>query len=164
MNCAVFPGSFDPFTIGHQQIAMRALAVCDKLIIAIGNNDAKKAMFTPEERQQRIAQIFANEKRIETAIYKGLTIDFCQQAGAKLIVRGLRSVADCAQEILIAQANQAMNSSIETVFFLAQPAVSGISSTVVRDVIANGGNAAVFLPNNEQRQKEQRYGMESQRG
>jgi pantetheine-phosphate adenylyltransferase len=152
MNCAVFPGSFDPFTIGHQQIAMRALAVCDKLIIAIGNNDAKKAMFTPEERQQRIAQIFAHEKRIETAIYKGLTIDFCKQAGAKLIIRGLRSMTDCEQEILIAQANQAMNSSIETVFFLAQPAVSGISSTVVRDVIANGGNAAAFLPkavNNE---------------
>jgi pantetheine-phosphate adenylyltransferase len=143
---AVFPGSFDPFTIGHQHIAQRALLVCDKLIIAIGNNIHKKPMFDASERRRMIADVFAHEKRIETMIYSGLTIDFCRQAGAKIIVRGIRSAADCHQEILIAHANQQIDPSIETIFLLALPCDAAISSTAVREVLTNNGNAEKFLP------------------
>jgi pantetheine-phosphate adenylyltransferase len=143
---AVFPGTFDPFTLGHQHIAERALFLCDKLIIAIGNNHLKKQMFDVNERKKCITTFFIHEKRIETAVYNGLTIDFCRQVGAKIIVRGIRSLADCHQEILIAHANQQIDHSIETIFLLAMPSDTAISSTAVREVLANNGNAEPFLP------------------
>ncbi|GHT13562.1 phosphopantetheine adenylyltransferase [Bacteroidia bacterium] len=146
-SIAVFPGSFDPFTIGHQHIATRALSMFGEVVIAIGNNVDKQAMFTPQERKAGIEAIFVHEPRIKVSIYSGLTIDFCQSVGAKFIVRGLRSPADFEHEMHIAQANQMMDSGIETVFLLAHPSDSGVSSTLVRDVLANGGKALPFLPN-----------------
>jgi pantetheine-phosphate adenylyltransferase len=143
---AVFPGSFDPFTLGHQRIAERALLLCDKLVIAVGCNMYKKGMFAPEERKRRIDEVFAGENRIETAIYTGLTIDFCKHIGAKIIIRGIRNIADCHSEILIAQANRQIDNSIETIFLLAHPADSAISSSIIREVITNGGDAATLLP------------------
>jgi pantetheine-phosphate adenylyltransferase len=146
MKTAVFPGSFNPFTRGHQHIVERASALFDRIIIAIGHNMNKNNSSAPEERQQQIAQLYANDAGVEVAAYEGLTIDFCKQIGAKFIIRGLRSVADFEQEIYVAQANQMLSKDIETVFLLAQPPYQTLSSTIVREVLKHGGDAKNFLP------------------
>ena len=143
---AVFPGSFDPITIGHESIIKRALPLFDKIIVAIGVNSTKEGFFPTEKRKQWIEKIFAGEKKIEVKTYKGLTIDFCKQEKANYILRGLRTSADFEFERVIAQMNHAMNDGIETVFILSTPELSAINSTVIRDIIRNGGNATQFLP------------------
>ena len=118
---AVFPGSFDPITIGHESIIKRALPLFDKIIVAIGVNSTKEGFFPTEKRKQWIEKIFAGEKKIEVKTYKGLTIDFCKQEKANYILRGLRTSADFEFERVIAQMNHAMNDGIETVFILSTP-------------------------------------------
>ena len=143
---AVFPGSFDPFTIGHESIVKRALLMFDKIIIAIGYNTNKKGFFPLERRINWIKQIFANDQKVSVDKYEGLTIDFCKKVNADYILRGLRTAADFEYERAIAQMNKAMFTKIETVFLLTTPELTAITSSIVRDIIRHGGDASLFLP------------------
>lgn len=143
---AVFPGSFDPITLGHESIVRRALPLFDEIIIAIGENSNKKNQFDVETRSQWINKVFEGEKKISVKQYKGLTVDFCKSQNASFILRGLRTSADFEFERVIAQMNKAMFSDIETIFILSQPEYSAIASSVVRDILRNGGDAAQFVP------------------
>ena len=143
---AVFPGSFDPITIGHESIVRRALPLFDAIIIAVGINATKQSHFDLETRKQWIKKVFKGEKNIEVKDYKGLTIDFCKQEGADYILRGLRTSADFEFERVIAQMNRAMQEKIETIFILSNPELSAITSTIIRDIIRNGGDASKFVP------------------
>ena len=146
MKIAVFPGSFDPITIGHQNIIERALPLFDKIIVAIGVNSSKKYHFTLEQRTQFIELTFNNNPKIEVATYKGLTIDFCKSVNANYILRGIRNSSDYLYENSIAQMNKAMAENIETIYLSTIPALSAINSTIVRDIIINNGNASQFVP------------------
>lgn len=143
---AVFPGSFDPLTLGHESIIQRALPLFDKIIIAIGVNSTKENYFPPKKRKQWIEKVFKGEKKVEVKTYKGLTVNFCKSVSANYILRGLRTSADFEFERVIAQMNRAMNENIETVFILSTPELSAITSTVVRDIIRNNGDASPFVP------------------
>ena len=143
---AVFPGSFDPFTIGHESIVKRALLMFDKIIIAIGYNANKKGFFPLDRRINWIKQIFANNRKVSVDKYEGLTIDFCKKVNADYILRGLRTAADFEYERAIAQMNKAMYPEIETVFLLTTPELTAITSSIVRDIIRNGGDASMFVP------------------
>jgi len=143
---AVFPGSFDPITIGHESIIYKALPLFDELIIAIGINAEKKYFFSLEKRILFLEQLFKKEPKIKIKTYKGLTVDFCEQQNAKYIVRGLRTAADFEFERSIAQMNKAMNNSVETVFFISNPEFSAITSTIVREIIRYDGDVKKFIP------------------
>ncbi len=145
MRRAVFPGSFDPITLGHYDIIERALTLFDEIIIAIGINADKKYMFSLEERTDFIKDAFKNESKIRVMTYKGLTVNFCQQQNANFILRGLRNPADFEFEKAIAHTNRKM-SEIETVFLLTSSGKSYISSSIVRDVIRNGGDVSGLVP------------------
>jgi len=142
----LFPGSFDPITLGHVNIINRALGLFDKLVIGIGSNSSKQAMFSLEQRQNWIAEVFKNEPKIEVAAYEGLTIDFCRKINAHYILRGIRFVSDFEYERAIADMNHSLAPEIESIFLTSAAAHSSISSTLVRDVIRNGGDAKQFLP------------------
>lgn len=143
---AVFPGSFDPFTLGHKNIVQRALPMFDQIIIAIGSNSNKKYMFTQEQRIQWIKDVFKDEPKITVEIFEGLTVSFCKKHNAHFIVRGLRSYTDFDYEFAIAQMNKKVAPEIETVFLLTDPEFSAVSSSIVRDLIRNNGNVEQFLP------------------
>ncbi len=145
-SLAVFPGSFDPFSSGHFDIANRALNLFDSVIIAIGVNQDKRGMQTPAERKACIEKLFAGEPRVSVEVYEGLTVDFCRRVGATHIVRGVRNVSDFELEYNVAQANKAMLPEVDTVLLPATPGLSFVSSTIIRDVLRNGGSAAEFLP------------------
>jgi pantetheine-phosphate adenylyltransferase len=145
MRRAVFPGSFDPITLGHYDIIERSLTLFDEVILAIGVNSEKKYMFSLEERKQFIEEAFKNEPKIKVMTYKGLTIDFCKQQNAEFILRGLRNPGDFEFEKAIAHTNRKM-SDIETVFLLTSSGKSYISSSIVRDVIRNGGDVSELVP------------------
>ena len=143
---AIFPGSFDPITKGHENILRRALPLFDEIIIAIGKNSSKQSYFTLEQREKWIRQVFANEPNVKIETYTGLTINFCKKMNAKFILRGLRTSADFEFEKSIAQNNNIMAPDIETVFILPIPELSAINSTIVRDIVRNGGDASPFVP------------------
>jgi len=143
---ALFPGSFDPFTIGHESVVMRALPLFDKIIVAVGYNSAKSGFFPLEKRIKWIEEIFKSEKKIEVQSYEDLTANFCKKVGARYILRGLRTAADFEYERAIAQMNKMLDYDIETVFLLTKPEHSPISSTIVREVIRYGGDASQFVP------------------
>lgn len=143
---AVFPGSFDPFTLGHESIVRRALDLFDEVIVAVGKNSTKANMFSIEQRSAWIEEVFKVEPRVKVEWYEGLTIAYCKSKNARYILRGLRTSADFGFERGIAQVNKAMDTSIETIFILALPEHSAISSTIIRDIIKNGGNVAQFVP------------------
>jgi pantetheine-phosphate adenylyltransferase len=143
---AVFPGSFDPVTKGHESIVLRALPMFDKVIVALGSNTTKSYMFPHEKRKQWIEQTFTSHKNIEVVEYTSLTIDLCKKFGAQYILRGLRSAADFEYESNIAKMNRMMEPTIETVFMLTLPEYSGIHSTIVREIVKNGGNVSPFIP------------------
>ncbi|MCW5517735.1 pantetheine-phosphate adenylyltransferase [Muriicola sp. Z0-33] len=145
MRRAIFPGSFDPITLGHYDIIKRGISLFDELIIAIGINADKKYMFSLEERQKFIQQAFKDEPKIKVLTYEGLTIDFCKKMEAGYILRGLRNPADFEFEKAIAHTNRKL-SEIETVFLLTSSGKSFISSSIVRDVIRNGGDYSVLVP------------------
>jgi len=145
MKRAIFPGSFDPITLGHVDIINRALPLFDEIIIAVGKNADKTYMFSLEERIQFIKENYTNEPKIKVETYEGLTIDFCQKKDADFILRGLRNPADFEFEKAIAQTNRKL-SKIETVFLLTSADTSFISSSIVRDVLRNGGDISVFVP------------------
>jgi pantetheine-phosphate adenylyltransferase len=143
---AVFPGSFDPFTIGHEGIIRRALGIFDEIIIAVGANALKKSYYSVETREKMISAVFRDEPRIRVDHYEGLTVDYCKKNGAGYILRGLRTAADFEFERAIAQVNKAMISDIESVFLLTIPEHTPINSTIVRDIIRSGGDASKFVP------------------
>ena len=143
---AVFPGSFDPITIGHTDIIHRALALFDKVYVAIGHNTNKQYLFTLDQRLAWLQIVFAGEGRIVVAHYEGLTVDFCRQHQIGCIVRGLRSGIDFEYERTIAQLNHDLGQGIESVFLAARPEFSHISSTIVREILRHKGDARRFLP------------------
>lgn len=145
MRKAIFPGSFDPITLGHQDIINRALPLFDEIVIAIGVNADKKYMFSLEERKRFIEETFKNEPKISVITYEGLTIDLCHKINANFILRGLRNPADFEFEKAIAHTNRRL-SKIETVFLLTAAKTSYISSSIVRDVIRNHGEYELFVP------------------
>jgi pantetheine-phosphate adenylyltransferase len=143
---AVFPGSFDPFTVGHEAIVRRALSIFDEIIIAVGANVEKKSFFPLNSRKEMISRTFRQEPRVKVDHYIGLTVDFCTANGAGYLLRGLRTAADFEFERAIGQVNKSMAPEIETVFLLTAPEHSFINSTIVRDVLKNGGDASGFVP------------------
>ena len=145
MRKAIFPGSFDPITLGHQDIINRALPLFDEIVIAIGVNADKKYMFSLEERKRFIKETFQNEPKISVITYEGLTIDLCHKINANFILRGLRNPADFEFEKAIAHTNRRL-SKIETVFLLTAAKTSYISSSIVRDVIRNHGEYQLLVP------------------
>ena len=145
MKKAVFPGSFDPITLGHVDLIYRGLEIFDEIIIAIGVNADKKQLFSLEDKIQQIKNTFINEQKIKVASYKGLTIDFCKSVNSKYILRGLRNSSDFNYEQSIAQTNSSL-SSIESVFLISSPQLAHISSTIVRDIIRNEGDCKNLVP------------------
>ncbi len=145
MKTAVFPGSFDPITLGHYDIIKRGISLFDKIYVAIGVNADKKYMFSLEDRMLFIKEAFKDEPKIEVITYKGLTIDLCRKVGADFILRGLRNPADFEFEKAIAHTNREL-SKIETVFLLTAARTSYISSSIVRDVLRNGGDYTILVP------------------
>jgi pantetheine-phosphate adenylyltransferase len=145
MKRVVFPGSFDPLTLGHTDIINRAIPLFDEIIIAIGSNAEKKYMFTLEQRKKFIESTFANHPKIKIDNYQGLTIDYCKKVNSDYILRGLRNPADFEFEKAIAQTNRKL-SQIETVFLLTSADSSYISSSIVRDIIRNNGDVTLLVP------------------
>lgn len=143
---ALFPGTFDPITIGHMDIIQRALPLFDKLIIGIGRNVNKTAMFSEEQRFRWIQEIFAGNDSVGVVLYEGLTVECCKRVGANFILRGIRYVNDFEYEKAIADMNRSLDNNIETVFLTCLPQYTSVASTLVRDVIRNGGDARQFLP------------------
>ena len=143
---AIFPGSFSPFTVGHQSVVDRTLPLFDKIIISIGINSEKNQYFSIEERLQWIKDVYANNAKIEVKFYEGLTVDFCKKEDAKYILRGLRDSHDFKFEKGIAQMNKDLNKEVETIFIITPSEISHISSSIIRDIIKNGGDVSKFIP------------------
>jgi pantetheine-phosphate adenylyltransferase len=142
----LFPGTFDPVTLGHIDIINRALPLFDKVVVGIGINAAKNPMFTADQRKLWFEEIYKDEPKLSVETYDGLTIKFCQSIGAKFILRGIRYVSDFEYEKTIADANRTMDPNIETIFLTGEPKYTSVASTIVRDILRNGGNASPFLP------------------
>jgi pantetheine-phosphate adenylyltransferase len=142
----LFPGTFDPVTLGHVDIINRALPLFDKIYVGIGINTSKSPMFTAEQRMKWVADIYANEPRVESVVYEGLTVNYCKTIHANFILRGIRYVSDFEYEKTIADANRTLDNKIETVFLTGEPKYTSVASTIVRDIIRNGGDASPFLP------------------
>ena len=143
---AVFPGSFSPFTLGHKSVVDTALPLFEKIIIAIGTNDQKKSEFSLEKRKKWIKSVYIDNPKVEVSSYDGLTVDYCDHIKSKYIIRGLRNSKDFEYEKQIAITNNKINNNIETIFILTSDNVTHISSTIIRDIIKNGGDASQFLP------------------
>jgi len=146
MKIAVFPGSFDPITIGHVDLINRAIPFFDKIVVAIGENSKKKYLFETEQRIEWLNQVFGEDETVEVGHYRGLTVDYCREIGAKYLIRGLRNASDFDYEKTISQLNHIIGDQIETVFFISRPEYSHISSTIVREIIKGGADATPFLP------------------
>ncbi len=143
---AVFPGSFDPITRGHESIVLRALSLFDEIILAVGQNSEKKYFFPLDKRIEYIKKVFHAYPGITVESYQGLTVEFCRQKGALYIVRGLRTSADFEFERSIGQINKQIHPGIETVFLLATPEFTALNSSIVRDIIRNNGDPSPFIP------------------
>jgi pantetheine-phosphate adenylyltransferase len=142
----LFPGTFDPVTLGHIDIINRSLPLFDKVVVGIGINASKNPMFTADQRKLWFEDIYKDQPKVEVATYDGLTVKFCQAIGANFILRGIRYVSDFEYEKTIADANRTMDRSIETIFLTGEPKYTSVASTIVRDIIRNGGDASPFLP------------------
>ena len=142
----LFPGTFDPVTLGHIDIIDRSLPIFDKVVVGIGINAAKNPMFSAEQRKIWFEEIYKNEPKVEVSIYDGLTVKFCQSINAHFILRGIRYVSDFEYEKTIADANRTMDRHIETLFLTGEPKFTSVASTIVRDILRNGGDASPFLP------------------
>ncbi|HRY32912.1 MAG TPA: pantetheine-phosphate adenylyltransferase [Bacteroidales bacterium] len=143
---AVFPGTFDPVTRGHEAIVRKALLLFDQVVVAIGENSTKSAAFPLEKRLQWLKQVFSDSPAVQVETYAGLTVDYCLARGASFIIRGLRSALDFEYEKHIGLTNRILQPSVETVFFLAAPEHIAINATLVREIIRNGGDASLFIP------------------
>ncbi|MBE0637922.1 MAG: pantetheine-phosphate adenylyltransferase [Bacteroidales bacterium] len=146
IKIAVFPGSFDPITKGHEDIIRRAVPLFDKIIVAIGQNQDKKVYFPIHKRLEFLKTVFKDYPSIVVEEYSGLTVDYCKQVGAQYILRGLRTSADFEFERSIAQVNKQLHPEIETIFLLTLPEYTALNSSVVRDILRHGGNPEQFIP------------------
>ncbi len=146
MKTAIFAGSFDPITRGHEDIVLQAMPLFDEIIIAIGVNIDKKYAFPLEKRIKWIENTFVDYPKVKVVSYQGLTVDFCKKMNANFIIRGLRNTTDFEYESVIAEANKKLNPEVETIFFLSNPNLRCVSSSVVRDIIKNGGDITSFIP------------------
>jgi len=142
---AIFPGSFDPFTVGHENVVLRSLDLFDEIVIAIGYNSNKHDFFPIEKRIEWIEKVFEGHPQVRVAKYQGLTVEFAKEIGATHVLRGLRTSADFEYERAIAQVNKSM-SGIDTVFLLTTPEHTPVNSSIVRDIIRHGGDASMFIP------------------
>lgn len=142
----LFPGTFDPVTFGHTDVIDRALPLFDKLYIGLGRNSNKLPMFSEGQRLKWLKEIYKNEPRIEVLAYDGLTVDCCREVGANFVLRGIRYVNDFEYEKAIADMNRSLEGSVETIFLTCLPKYTSIASTLIRDVLRNGGNVSEFLP------------------
>ena len=145
MRIAVFPGSFDPLTKGHEEIIRKALPLFDRIYVAIGENVQKKTCFSLAQRQQWIRQAFADEPRVEVAVYEGLTVDFCKKVGAGFILRGLRSALDFQYEADIAEANRHLAPGVETLFLISSPELAHVSSSLVRELYHHRADYSAYV-------------------
>lgn len=143
---ALFPGTFDPITVGHTNIISRALPLFDEIVVGIGHNINKSTLFPIEKRVNWINQIYKNEPKVRADYYEGLTVDFCASIGAQFILRGIRNMADFDYEKNISQMNRMIFPKAETIFLMCDPEYTPISSSIVRDLIRNGGDATNFIP------------------
>ena len=143
---ALFPGSFDPITVGHESVIRRALPMFDKIIVGVGINSEKSAMLSSEKRVELIKKVVADEPKVEVVTYSGLTVDFCKAHDISFILRGLRTSADFEFERSIGHANQLLDKNIETIFMLTLPEHTFISSSIVRDIAKHNGDISAFLP------------------
>lgn len=146
IKTAVFPGSFDPITKGHEHIVIRALSLFDEIIVAIGENSQKNSLYTIEQRIAMLEKVFVDYPNVKIISYKGLTVDYCKSINCDFILRGLRTSADFEFERSIGQMNKKMHNNIETVFLLTMPEYTAINSSIVRDIIKNGGCVKQFVP------------------
>lgn len=146
MKIAVFPGSFDPITVGHVDLVRRALPLFDRIIVAVGINSTKKYLFPLEQRMEWLRQVFAKYPQVSVDSFENLTAHYCQRIGARYLLRGLRNASDFDYEKTISQLNHIVGDGIETVFLISQPEFSHISSTIVREIIVGGADATPFIP------------------
>ncbi len=146
MKIAVFPGSFDPITVGHVDLVKRAMPLFDKIIVAVGVNSIKKYLFPLDQRLEWLRQVFAAYPNVEVDYFENLTAHYCQRIGARYLLRGLRNASDFDYEKTISQLNHIVGDGIETVFLISQPEFSHISSTIVREIIVGGADATPFIP------------------
>lgn len=146
MKVCLFPGTFDPITLGHTDIINRALPLFDKVVIGIGRNANKTPMFTEEQRLNWIKELYIGEPKVNAVVYEGLTVECCKKVGADFILRGIRYVNDFEYEKAIADMNRSINGHIETIFLTCLPQYTSVASTLVRDVLKNGGDVSQFLP------------------
>ncbi len=146
MKIAVFPGSFDPITIGHLALVERALPLFDKIVVAVGVNTHKKYLFPLEQRMDWLRQVFAKYPQVEVDSFEKLTAHYCKRIGAKYLLRGLRNASDFDYEKTISQLNHIVGGGIETVFLISAPQYSHISSTIVREIVLGGGDVSPFVP------------------
>lgn len=142
----LFPGTFDPITLGHVDIINRSLSLFDKLIIGIGTNVNKVSMFSRKQRVDWVKQIYKHNTKVEAIVYNGLTVDCCKKLGAQYILRGIRYVSDFEYEKAIADMNRSLDNNVETIFLTCLPKYTSVASTLVRDVLRNGGSVEQFLP------------------
>ncbi len=142
----LFPGTFDPVTLGHVDIINRAIPLFDKIYVGIGINSSKSPMFSAEQRMQWFKEIYKDEPKVESVVYDGLTVNYCKLINANFILRGIRYVSDFEYEKTIADANRTLDPHIETIFLTGEPKYTSVASTIVRDIIRNGGDASPFLP------------------
>lgn len=145
-NICLFPGTFDPVTLGHKDIIDRALPLFEKLVIGIGRNANKKPMFSERQRLKWLREMYKDNPKVEVLAYDGLTVDCCKKVGAGFILRGIRYVNDFEYEKAIADMNRSIDGHIETIFLTCLPKYTSVASTLVRDVIHNGGDVSQFLP------------------
>ncbi|MGW8316920.1 MAG: pantetheine-phosphate adenylyltransferase [Bacteroidales bacterium] len=143
---AVFPGSFDPFTIGHESIVLRALDLFDQVIVAVGVHSTKSPLLKIESRVKMISQVFRDYGKVSADSFQGLTVDYCRKVNATHMLRGIRTAADFEYERAIAQINKRMLPAVESIFLLTSPEHTPVNSTIIRDIIRNGGDASQFLP------------------
>lgn len=146
MKICLFPGTFDPVTLGHKDIIDRALPLFDKVVIGIGSNMNKQPMFSEEQRLRWLKDMYKNNPKVDAVVYEGLTIECCKMVGAEYILRGIRYVNDFEYEKAIADMNRSLAHNIETIFLTCLPQYTSVASTLVRDVLKNGGDVSSFLP------------------
>lgn len=146
MYTAVFPGSFDPITLGHVDLVRRAIPLFSKVIVAVGVNNQKSTLFPLEKRMEWLQEVFSEYPTVEVASFYGLTVRFCEDKDAHYLIRGLRNASDFDYEKTISQLNNIIGKNVETIFLISQPEYSHISSTIVREIIKGGGDVSAFVP------------------
>jgi len=146
VKIAVFPGSFDPFTVGHESVVLRSLELFDQIIVAVGVHSGKRPLLKIESRVKMINQIFNDHQKVSADYYEGLTVDYCKKVKATHMLRGIRTAADFEYERGMAQINKRMLPDVESIFLLTSPEHTPVNSTIIRDIIRNGGDASQFLP------------------